>query len=50
MQLKGQLDAYANGNYARSYTLVRRGYAHMGMTGDVLATAITKKFPGKFSS
>ena len=48
MQLKGQLDAYAKGQYARSYTLSRQAYHHMGMTGDVLAGAIVKKFPGKF--
>lgn len=48
MQLKGQLDAYAKGQYGRSYTLSRQAYHHMGMTGDVLAGAIVKKFPGKF--
>jgi hypothetical protein len=47
--LKGQLDAYAKGQYTRSYTLTREGYRHMGMTGDVLAGAIVKKFPKKFS-
>ena len=49
MQLKGQLDAYAAGNSARSYTLTRQAYHHMGMTADVLSTAIVKKFPQKFS-
>ncbi len=48
MQLKGQLDAYAKGQYGRSYRLSRHAYHHMGMTGDVLAGAIVKKFPNKF--
>ena len=48
MQLKGQLDAYAAGNYAKSYALTREAYAHMGMTGDTLAGAIAKQFPQKF--
>ena len=48
MQLKGQIDAYATGDYAKSYRLTRAGYHHMGMTGDALAAAIAKKFPGKF--
>ena len=48
MQLKGQLDAFAAGNYAKSYTLTREAYHHMGMTGDVLAGAIAKKFPDKY--
>ena len=49
MQLKGQLDAYAKSQYAKSYTLTRQAYHHMGMTGDVLAAAIVKKFPRRFS-
>lgn len=48
MHLKGQIDAYSKGQYARSYALTRTGYKHMGMTGDVLASAIVKKFPNKF--
>ena len=32
LQLKGQLDAYAAGNYAQAYTLTNAAYAHMGMT------------------
>ena len=48
MQLKGQLDAYATGNYGRSYALSRKAYAHMIMTGDTLAAAISKKFPARF--
>ncbi len=47
-QLKGQLDTYAAGNYRFAYRLERSAYAHMGMTGDVLAAAIVKKFPRKF--
>ncbi|MDQ3823641.1 MAG: hypothetical protein M3321_10440 [Actinomycetota bacterium] len=48
MQLKGQLDAFATGNYARSYRLSRAAYAHMFMTGDALSGAIAQKFPRKF--
>ena len=50
MQLKGQLDAYANGRYARSYTVSRAAYRHMFMTGDALAGAIARKFPGRYPS
>ena len=50
MQLKGQLDAYAAGNYNRSFTITRSAYKHMGMTADTLSAAIVKKFPNKFSS
>lgn len=39
-QLKGQLDAYARGDYSRAYALAREAYAHMGMTADALAQAI----------
>jgi hypothetical protein len=39
-ELKGQLDAYAKGDYERSYMLAREAYAHMFATGDVLAAAI----------
>ena len=46
--LKGQIDAYANGNYGRAAAQTRLGYKHMGMTGDVLAAAIVKRFPAKF--
>jgi hypothetical protein len=49
-QLKGQLDAYAAGNFGFAYRLERSAYAHMGMTGDALSTAIVKKFPRKFQS
>ncbi|MDX6387810.1 MAG: hypothetical protein QOD85_1612, partial [Gaiellaceae bacterium] len=43
LQLKGQLDAYASGDYARAYSLSRAAYAHMGMTADVLAAGIAKQ-------
>jgi hypothetical protein len=46
--LKAQIDAYAKGDYARAATQTRVGYKHMGMTSDVLAAAIVKKFPAKF--
>ena len=49
LQLKGQLDAYAAGNYGRSYTITRNAYKHMGMTADTLSAAIVKKFPDKFN-
>jgi hypothetical protein len=50
MQLKGQLDAYAAGDYAKAARLTRAAYAHMGMTGDALAGAIVKKFPRKLGA
>jgi hypothetical protein len=43
LQLKGQLDAYAAGNYKQSYTLTDGAYNHMFMTGDLLAGAIAKQ-------
>jgi hypothetical protein len=43
LQLKGQLDAYAAGNYAQAYTLTNAAYEHMGMTADLLASAIAKQ-------
>ena len=43
LQLKGQLDAYAQGNYKQSYTLADGAYNHMFMTGDALAGAIAKQ-------
>jgi hypothetical protein len=43
LQLKGQLDAYAAGNYRQSYTLADGAYDHMFMTGDLLAGAIAKQ-------
>jgi len=49
MQLKGQLDAYAAGNYDEAYRLFREAYRHMVMTGDTLAGAIVEQNPDMFS-
>ena len=46
-ELKGQLDAYAKGDYAQAYKLAREAYAHMFATGDALAAAIVAQ--GKVS-
>jgi len=43
LQLKGQLDAYAKGNYKQAYELADGAYNHMFMTGDLLAGAIAKQ-------
>ncbi len=43
LELKGQLDAYAGGNYAKAATDYRNAYAHTFMTGDLLAGAIAKQ-------
>jgi hypothetical protein len=43
LQLKGQLDAYAKGNYAQAYSLTDAAYKHMFMTGDMLAAGIAKQ-------
>jgi hypothetical protein len=43
LELKNQLDAYAQGDYAKSTTLYRKAYHHMFMTGDLLAGAIAKQ-------
>ena len=43
LELKNQLDAYAQGNYAKAATDYRNAYAHMFMTGDRLAGAIAKQ-------
>ena len=43
LQLKGQLDAFAKGNYAQAYALTNGAYVHMGMTADLLASAIAKQ-------
>jgi hypothetical protein len=50
LQLKGQLDAYDQGRYARSYALSREAHHHMVMTGETLADAIVKKFPKRFAA
>ncbi len=43
LQLKGQLDAFAKGNYAQAYVLTDAAYKHMFMTGDTLAAGIAKQ-------
>ncbi len=48
MQLKGQLDAYAAGNHAKSAALTRKAYAHMHDTGDAVAGAIVEQSPDTF--
>ncbi len=48
-QLKGQIDAYAAGDYEEAYRLFRQAYRHMVMTGDTLAAAIVKQNPDAFS-
>ena len=48
-QLKGQIDAYAAGNYKQANRLYREAYAHMFMTGDTLAGAIVEQSPDKFA-
>ena len=48
--LKAQLDAYAAGDYAQAYRLMRHAYEHMWMTGDTLAKAIVEQSPDAFSS
>jgi hypothetical protein len=49
MQLKGQIDAYAAGDYADAYEQYREAYHHMYMTGDALAGAVVAQSPEKFS-
>ena len=43
LELKQQLDDYAAGRYARAADDYRHAYAHMFMTGDLLAGAIAKQ-------
>ncbi len=43
LELKAQLDSYASGDYAKAASLYRDAYAHMFMTGDLLAGAIAKQ-------
>jgi hypothetical protein len=40
MELKGQIDAYAAGDYEEAYRLAREAYAHMWTTSDALTAAI----------
>jgi hypothetical protein len=43
LELKAQLDAYANKQYAKAASLYQDAYAHMFMTADLLAGAIAKQ-------
>jgi hypothetical protein len=43
LELKAQLDAYADGEYAKAASLYQDAYAHMFMTADLLAGAIAKQ-------
>ncbi len=43
LELKGQLDAYAGKRYANAASVYQDAYAHMFMTGDLLAGAIAKQ-------
>ncbi len=43
LELKNQLDAYAAGNYGAAAKDYQAAYAHMFMTGDLLAGAISKQ-------
>ncbi len=43
LELKGQLDAYAAGNYASAAAQYHSAYNHMFMTGDLVAGAIAKQ-------
>ncbi len=43
LELKGQLDTFAAKKYDQAATLYQAAYAHMFMTGDLLAGAIAKQ-------
>src|SRR6478609_34262 len=43
LELKGQLDAYAAGNYTKAASQYHAAYNHMFMTGDLVAAAIAKQ-------
>lgn len=43
LQLKGQLDAYAAGNYTAAANLYNAAYNHMFMTSELVANAIIKQ-------
>jgi uncharacterized protein (UPF0212 family) len=47
-QLTAALTTYHAGSYAKAYGQIREAYAHMYMTGDGLAGAISGQYPGKF--
>jgi hypothetical protein len=46
--LISQVEAFAAGDYERTYSLVREGYRHMFMVGESLATGIATQLPKKF--
>ena len=43
LELKGQLDSYAAGNYTKAATQYNAAYSHMFMTSDLVANAIIKQ-------
>ena len=43
LQLKGALDEYSTGQYAKTFSLVNGAYKHMYMTGAALAGGIAKE-------
>jgi hypothetical protein len=43
LELKAQLDAFANKQYAKAAGIYQDAYAHMFMTADLLASAIAKQ-------
>jgi hypothetical protein len=46
--LTGQVEAYAAGDYERTYALVREGYEHMFAAGEALALGIATQLPDQF--
>ena len=49
-QLKGQIDAYAAGDYDEAYRLAREAHAHMWDTATTLSSAIVSQSPDQFGS
>jgi hypothetical protein len=49
MQLKGQIDAYAAGDYDEAYRLARMGYAHMYDVGTAIAGAVVAQSPSDYA-
>ncbi len=49
-QLKSQIDAYAAGNYTQSAKITDQAYAHMFMTGQILAQGVVTQSPTKFAN
>jgi hypothetical protein len=48
--LKGQIDAYAAGDYEQAYRLTREAYAHMEETATTLASGIVAQNPEMFGA